>query len=198
MSDTTKTHPCSLLCSLIKLIFSLSITLSISFFFFWLIYHPNPIKVHVENASLSLFNLTTTNATTTTLTYNLTLDISVRNPNKKISIYYDWIEARAYYNGERFAFATLPTFYQGHKNTTMLYPSFDGQSVVVESGTKTRFNTEKNDGFYNIYVNGHARVRFKVGWIKIKFKPRANCHLRLALSGGGGGGFQRIKCDVDL
>ncbi|KAK1322756.1 hypothetical protein QJS10_CPA02g01050 [Acorus calamus] len=156
--------------------------------------HPNKVKVYVTDATLSEFNLTSTN----TLNYNLTMDVMVRNPNKKISIYYDWIEARAFYDGGRFAYAGLPTFHQGHKNTTMLYPFFDGQNLVVGSGTQSRFNTEKNNGFYNIDVNIYARVRFKVWWFKSnKYSPKAKCHLRLPL-GVASSAFTTTRCDVDI
>ncbi|KAK1287321.1 hypothetical protein QJS10_CPB19g00462 [Acorus calamus] len=185
---------CCLLCTLFKFILSIVIIIGIIVLVLWLVLRPNKVKVYVTGATLSGFNLTGTNM----LNYNLTMDVMVRNPNKKVGIYYDWIETRAFYDGERFGYYALPTFYQGHKNTTMLYPIFDGQNLVVGSDTQGRFNTEKNDGFYNIDVNIYARVRFKVWWFKSnKYSPKAKCHLRLPL-GAASNGFTETKCDVDI
>ncbi|RWR82288.1 hypothetical protein CKAN_01100300 [Cinnamomum micranthum f. kanehirae] len=111
---------CCLLSALIKFIAIFIILSGIATVVLWIILSPSKMKVHVEKASLMQFNLTNG----ATLNYNLTLEMSVRNPNKKIGVYYDRMEARAYYDGYRFGFVPLPTFYQENKNTTTLYPNF--------------------------------------------------------------------------
>ncbi|KAL4182891.1 hypothetical protein AMTRI_Chr11g95460 [Amborella trichopoda] len=88
--------PCCILTTLLKLVITIMVILGIAALVAWLILHPNKVKFY----------------------YNLQLDISIRNPNKKIGICYDKVDAMAYYEGERFSWASLPAFYQGHKNTT--------------------------------------------------------------------------------
>ncbi|GKV50596.1 hypothetical protein SLEP1_g57299 [Rubroshorea leprosula] len=82
---------CCLLSFLIKLIVTAVVILGLAALIFWLIFRPNIVKFHVTDASLTQFNLTSDN----NLHYNLALNITVRNPNKKIGIYYDRIEANA-------------------------------------------------------------------------------------------------------
>ncbi|MCD7455532.1 harpin-induced protein 1 domain containing protein, expressed [Datura stramonium] len=70
------------------------------------------VKFYVTILTLTQFDLSNTN---NTLYYDLALNMTVRNPNKRIGIYYDSIEARAMYQGQRFDSQILETFYQGHR-----------------------------------------------------------------------------------
>lgn len=89
--------PGSLLTTLFNLSTIILGVILIVAFLFWLLIHPSKVKVYVEQASLTQFNLASSN----TLHYNLSLDISVRNPNKKIGTYYDTLEAKAFYQVSR-------------------------------------------------------------------------------------------------
>lgn len=188
--------PCCLLCTLFKFLLSIVITLGVVVLILWLIFRPNPVKVYVEEASLARFNLSTDGA----LSYNLTMSVSVRNPNRRISIYYDYVEARAIYDGSRFGFQTLPPFFQGRKNTSMLYPSFHGQQLALGTAATT-FNREKSEGFFYVDVKIYTTVRFKVWFIKTnKYTPDADCRLRFPVPTDSRSPvtIQRTKCDVDL
>ncbi|RWR85244.1 NDR1/HIN1-Like protein 3-like protein [Cinnamomum micranthum f. kanehirae] len=189
--------PCCILSALLKLIITIIVVLGIIVLVLWLVLRPSKVKVYVENASLTQFNLTDN-----TLYYNLTLDMSVRNPNKRVGIYYDRLEATAYYDENRFAYTTLPSFYQGHKNTSMLYPVFSGESVVaLGSSGVADFNQDKSQGSFDIFVRVNLRIRFKVGPIKTnRYKPKFECDLKLPLSSDGSTatGFTRTKCDIDF
>ncbi|KAG0488003.1 hypothetical protein HPP92_006555 [Vanilla planifolia] len=189
-----------LLCTLLKIFVPIVIIIGVAAFVLWLVFRPNELKVHVEDARLSQFNLTNGNK----LQYRLDLNVSVRNPNKKLGFYYDLIEAVAIYDDNRFAFTPLPTFYQGHKNTTILRPTFSSQAVVLVGSATETYAREKADGFYNIEVKFYTRVRVKAGRFKSRhLKPKFDCDLRLPAppSAGNSGptpAFQRTKCDVDF
>ncbi|KAM7484566.1 hypothetical protein LguiA_000575 [Lonicera macranthoides] len=58
-------------------------------------------------------------------------NLSIRNPNKRIGIYYDRIDARGYYRGQRFDSVELGRFFQGHKKTNKLTVEFQGQNLVM-------------------------------------------------------------------
>ncbi|XP_068661135.1 NDR1/HIN1-like protein 10 [Aristolochia californica] len=190
--------PCCLLSFLFKFIVSLVIIAGIIALIVWLALRPARVKVHVDTAELSQFNLTNGNV----LHYNLSLSVSVRNPNKRIGIYYDRLEARAFYQGQRLDSRFLPTFYQGHKNTTMLYPAFSGQQLLVLGSQDVNdFEQQKREGRFEVDVKIYARIRFKVGKFKTnRYTPDAECDLRMPLTTGGsaGGGFSRTKCDIDF
>ncbi|ERN16148.1 hypothetical protein AMTRI_Chr11g95490 [Amborella trichopoda] len=189
--------PCCILTGLIKLAVAIVVTLGIVALVVWLVLRPNKVKFYAENASLTQFNLSGTN----NLQYNLQLDISIRNPNKRIGIYYDKVDAMAYYEGERFGWAPLPAFYQGHKNTTVIQPKFTGQQLLLlNSHEVAQFGHSTSQGFFYIDVKLYLRVRFKVGSFKIKtkrFSPEIECDLRIPLGSNSTTGFSRKRCDID-
>jgi hypothetical protein len=195
-------NPCSLLCALFKLIVSIVIVLGIIVLVLWLVFRPNELKSHAESATLTRFDLDNN-----TLFYNLDVEISIRNPNKRVAFYYDRVQATASYDGTRIAFdGGLPTFFQDHKNTTTINPSFEGQKVVPagDSGSSlaATYNSDKSDGFFDVDVRVDMKVRFKVWFIKTnKYSPKIKCSLKLpapASSGASSGSFSRTKCDVDF
>ncbi|KAJ8754597.1 hypothetical protein K2173_010203 [Erythroxylum novogranatense] len=189
---------CCLLSSLLKFIVSLAVIVGVAILVFWLIVRPNKVKFHVTEANLTQFNFTANN----TLHYNLALNITIRNPNKRIGIYYDRIEARAFYEDHRLKSVFLPPFYQGHKNTSVLSPVFEGQQLVLLGADEsTDFNEEKNSGAFDIYVKLYLRIRFKLGKLKThRFKPKIGCDLMVPLNsvnGRVGGVFETTKCKLD-
>ncbi|XP_008780731.2 NDR1/HIN1-like protein 10 [Phoenix dactylifera] len=187
--------PCSLLCSLFKFLISIVIIFGIIVLVLWLIFRPDQLKVYVDSASLTQFNLSSSN----NLQYNLNLSMSIRNPNKRIGIYYDYVEPRAYYDGDRFAFTTVPPFYQGHKNTSMIYPVFDGQQVLLGDSVNTTYNREKSEGYYYVDIKVYSRLRAKVAIFKIRYtKTKIDCSLKLPVPGSSSAAFERTKCDWDL
>lgn len=188
---------CCLFSFLLKLIVSLVVIIGLAVLIFWLIFRPTNVKFYVTDASLTEFSLTGNN----TLQYNLAVNITVRNPNRKIGIYYDTIEARAYYGDQRFDMETLTPFYQGHKNTSYLSAVFSGQQVVLGSDQLTQFNAEKIAGVYSVDVNLYLRIRFKVGKLKTgRVKPKVKCDLKVPLSSTGNSAvaFESTKCDIDF
>ncbi|CAL9026318.1 unnamed protein product [Prunus brigantina] len=190
---------CGCIFSLIfKLIMTAVVIVGLAFFIFWLIVRPNRIKFHVTDAHLTQFNFSNDN----TLHYNLALNVTIRNPNKKIGVYYDRIEARAIYEDQRFStFTSTTPFYQGHKTTNVVNPVFQGQQVIPDTKVLSKYNEQKSSGVYDIDVKLYLRVRFKFGLIKTgKFKPRIKCELKVPLTQNGsssGGTFETTKCDVD-
>ncbi|XP_010246779.1 PREDICTED: NDR1/HIN1-Like protein 3-like [Nelumbo nucifera] len=188
---------CCLLSLLFKIIITVVVVVGIAVLVLWLVFHPNKVKFHVVNASLTEFNLTGN-----TLSYNLALNMTVRNPNKKIGVYYDRIEARAFYDDVMFGSQTLTPFYQGHKNTTFLNPVFQGQSpLVLGTSELNDFNTDKTAASFDIDVKLYLRIRFKVGSLKTnKYKPKVKCEFKVPLvtNRSSVGGFETTRCDIDF
>ncbi|KAK7380089.1 hypothetical protein VNO78_32489 [Psophocarpus tetragonolobus] len=115
------------------------------FIFMWLIIPAN-VKFHVIDASLTQFNLTTDN----TLYYNLKVNITVRNPNNNIIVYYRKIKAIAWYKDNDFGAMELAPFDQGHKNTTFLQAVFEGQTHIrLKPNQVAEYKQETNVGIYN-------------------------------------------------
>ncbi|PSS23567.1 NDR1/HIN1-Like protein [Actinidia chinensis var. chinensis] len=191
---------CGCLFSLIfKVLLTILLTVCLAAFVLWLIFRPNRIKFHVTDAQLTQFDL---NTTTNLLRYDLSLNLTIRNPNKHIGIYYDRLEARAFYEGQRFASQPLTRFYQRKKNTTVLAIPFKGENMVVLNGDKrlSAYESDKSSGTYDIDMKLYLRVRFKLRGIKTpRFRPKIECDLKVPLdsSGKASGTFETEKCGLD-
>lgn len=99
---------------------------------------------------------------------------------------------------------SLTPFYQGHKNTTVLGPVFEGQQLVsLRASDSSVFNSEKSAGVYDINVKLNLRIRFKLGnYLKTwRIKPEIKCDLKVPLiSNGesGAGTFEATKCHTSF
>ncbi|KAH7663549.1 Late embryogenesis abundant protein LEA-2 subgroup domain-containing protein [Dioscorea alata] len=186
----------------LKCIFSTIITIAIFHLLLLLIFNPKEIKPYVQTATLSTFNLSTTTTTNSTnfLTYNLTMDLTIRNPNKRISLYYDYIETQALYDDSRIGFKILDPFYQGKKNTAVLHPQFSNRTAVLNDSVVSTYKRDKGEGFFYVNVKVYTRIRLKVWGFNISgFKPEFECSLKLPAptsSGSAVSTFDRTTCDV--
>ncbi|GAA0142588.1 hypothetical protein LIER_03451 [Lithospermum erythrorhizon] len=192
------------LCScILQIICTILVILALFTLLFWFIFRPNMLKFYTTNATLTQFNFNTNN---NTLYYNLALNVTIRNPNKRIGIYYDAFELRGLYEGKRFGSTNVQPFYQGHKNSTFLENVvLKGQSVLVlgDDGI-SEYNKDKDEEKYDVDLKIYLRLRFKVGLIKSsKFKPRINCGLKVPLTSGNRTSssydlkFESTKCGLD-
>ncbi|KAI3839842.1 hypothetical protein MKW98_010147 [Papaver atlanticum] len=182
-----------------KMILSALIALGILALIIWFTLRPiNPLKIHVQDASLTPFNLTDNSI----LFYNLAVALNIRNPNKKIGVYYEQIEARAFYDSQRFDSVTLTPFYQGHKNTTILLPVFEGHKLLPS--VQDEYSKDKIDGKFKILVEVYLKMTFKAGviytWNNIssintpKLKHRVTCEFEVPLGSNPAVGFHPEKC----
>ncbi|CAJ1952110.1 unnamed protein product [Sphenostylis stenocarpa] len=87
---------------------------------------PKSVKFRVTDVFLTQFNLTRNN----TLYYNFKVNVTVTNPNNKVTVYYRKITAIAWYKDNAFVLVSLTPFDQVHKNTTFLQAVFVGQRVI--------------------------------------------------------------------
>ncbi|KAL8039868.1 hypothetical protein ABFX02_10G064400 [Erythranthe guttata] len=181
-----------------QIIFTILIIVGLAVLIIWLIFRPSTVKFYAADATLTQFSLDNS-----TLHYNLALNLTIRNPNKRIGIYYDQIEARAFYHGQRFSTVQLPNFYQGHKNTTSQIAEFKGQQIVL-LGTKEMkdYNEEKISGRYEIDVKLYLKIRLKFRFVKSwRVKPKIDCDLKIPLTSNGtaaaSGVYEPERCDFD-
>ncbi|KEH26688.1 hypothetical protein MtrunA17_Chr6g0478661 [Medicago truncatula] len=145
---------CCTLCCLIVLFV-------ITIIVFWIIVSPSSVKFHVTDATLTEFNLTNNN-----LYYNFKVNVTARNPNNNIIVYYRRIKAIAWYKDNDFSHITLTPFDQGHKNTTFLGPiEFKGNAFIKlgrqqlnEYSEETRLRIYKD-----LAVDFDIRIRAKYG-----------------------------------
>ncbi|XP_010423355.1 PREDICTED: NDR1/HIN1-Like protein 3 [Camelina sativa] len=191
---------CCILSVIFNILIAIAVLLGIAALIIWLIFRPNGIKFHVTDAKLTEFTL---DPATNNIRYNLDLNFTIRNPNRRIGVYYDQIEVRGLYGDQRFGSSNISPFYQGHKNTTVVGTKLGGQQLVLLDGEDRKdLDEDVNSKIYRIDTKLRLRVRFKFGLIKSwRFKPNIECELKVPLSNTNttsGFQFQRTKCDVDF
>ncbi|PON42438.1 Late embryogenesis abundant protein [Parasponia andersonii] len=164
----------------------------------------NEIQVLVTDASLASFDLNSTTNDTLLISYDMSFDVTLTNPNTRIAVYYDVVQAYAYYASQPFAAVTLAPFYQRRKTTKTLRLVFEGnETLSFDNDTEflTWFGEEKRDGVYSITVVLDLSVRTKYG--KIKYRQNStyiHCYLRVPLSSVEGktlySTFEATQCGI--
>lgn len=189
--------------TLLILFVTVVVLVGLAIFIFWIIVRPTNLKFHVVDASLTQFNLTSDNY----LHYDLALNITARNPNKRLGVYYDLVEGKAYYEGQRFAtvkivdfLGPVERFYQRKKTSNTFNPVFKGQNLVLLGADEiSDFNSEKNKGVYSIDVKLNMRIRYRLGdFIPGTVKRKGTCDLKVPLetNGTSKGIFRTTRCHV--
>ncbi|CAL9235637.1 unnamed protein product [Arabidopsis halleri] len=183
-----------------NILIGVAVCLGVVALILWFILRPNVVKFQVVEANLMRFELDPRNHN---LHYNLSLNFLIRNPNQRLGIHYDQLEARGYYGDHRFGAVNMTSFYQGRKNTTVVGTELNGQRMVLlGAGGRRDFREDRKSGVYRIDVKLRFKIRFKFGFLKSwAVRPKVKCHLKVPLStssSAGGFQFHPTKCHVDL
>jgi len=183
-----------------KLLIALIVLVGLAVLIFYLVVQPRSFKFYVDEVNLTKFDYSNN-----TLNYNMVLNFTARNPNKKLNIYYDKVEARAFYEGSRFANVDVIThmnsFRQYKKSSNPMSAVFSGQHVLLlDNDQVSEFNKDKSDEVYDINVRLYFRIRFRLGdLISGDYKPKVKCDLKVPLSSKNNNATStRTKCDVDF
>jgi hypothetical protein len=187
-----KVEFCGCCGSFIFFFLRLSIGLGFSLLLAWLMLRPHKPRYYVDYASLSELNITEKIPNS-----RMEFNVTVRNPNGKMGIYYHKMDWNVYHEDQRIASSYLPPFYQHHKNTTFLHPVVTGQQNL------TSRNDQKNSsrGALEMILRLHSKVRFKVWFLKSwDFKMRVKCdHIYVNVyqnNSHGVNSFNRTTCSV--
>ncbi|WOL18542.1 NDR1/HIN1-like protein 10 [Canna indica] len=185
--------PYSLLCMAFRVITAIIIAIGVVVLALWLLYQPNTLKVFVEKATLARFDL----AENGTLYFDLTLQMSIRNPNKKFDVCYKKMDLSALYDGSRFGYLSLPRSRQQPKTTMVISPEFRGQNLVV--GAAEKHKREEREGFFSVGVKIYTKVRLKMFVVEsAEHTPEVDCYLRVPAPANATAlvvGFKRTECN---
>ncbi|URD84309.1 hypothetical protein MUK42_08460 [Musa troglodytarum] len=172
----------------------------------WLVLRPTKPKFYLQDASVVQFNLTSGVGLLTSV-FQITL--SSRNPNDRIGVYYDRIDAYVLYKGQQITAATaLPPGYQGHNDVTVWSPYLYGVAVPLAPYLADALSQDENAGYILLYVRVGGRLRWKVGtWISGHYHLQVNCPVFLTIDGRNPHGDgpvpyfhfrQMTSCSVDV
>ncbi|KAI4977485.1 hypothetical protein ZWY2020_059622 [Hordeum vulgare] len=122
----------------------------------WLIYRPRTIQIAVDSATLTSFHVNSTTSPPV-LSFNLTAGLSISNPNKRVSVYYDRLQVEGFYQEERFGRAPLPLSFQGVRRTDAMRAVLQGNSVgYFDNATGSGTDVFPVD----LWLDGTVRYKF--------------------------------------
>jgi hypothetical protein len=170
---------CGLLSCILSVLASLLITAGLVALALYLLFRPHVIQATVDAADLATFTM---EPRTWILRYNLTVDVHLRNPNKRIAIDYRAVQARAFYQGQHFdRHVDLPDFFQDAGETALLAPQFLGHIPLVGGAAAAGFRREAaENATFTIHVEIESRTKLKVWVLTLPGpSPKIDCTLRI-------------------
>ncbi|XP_021767420.1 NDR1/HIN1-like protein 10 [Chenopodium quinoa] len=126
----------------------------------WLVLRPRIPAFTVDSATLSSLN---TSTSPSQISGTWSLHFSVANPNHKLHVYYDEIEARLFYKNSLVSQNQLPPFEQGTKNVTTMDAQLVASSAYLELDLVNKLRDDRSRGSVKFDVQVLALVRFKAG-----------------------------------
>lgn len=127
-------------------------------FIVWLVLRPQLPEFRVDSLSLSNFSL----GNDSLISFTSQIRLTARNPNKKMTLQYDHIQAFVFYRDESLSDTTVPPFSQDTKNETSFTANFAAAGSFVDKRVLDGINGERaNGGSVNFNLRMLSRVRFE-------------------------------------
>ncbi|XP_068334777.1 NDR1/HIN1-like protein 13 [Pyrus communis] len=140
---------------------------------FYVLYRPHRPTFSLTALKLQTLNITTNNQ----LTSSFNLNITARNPNKKLVFFYNPIAVSIYSNDVDVADGVIPAFVHGKKNTTLLKAKISSSGKDLDSSEVSTLKADmKSKKGLPLRVRLDTRVRVKVFGLKTpKMGIRVKC-----------------------
>ncbi|KAJ6340771.1 hypothetical protein OIU77_008511 [Salix suchowensis] len=137
-----------------KLFFAFSgilTTLLLLILMIWIILRPAKPEFTLKEAAIYQLSLSGPNL----LNSSIQLTLLSKNPNQKVSIYYDELQVYAAYKGQQITVDTFfPSFYQGHQDRNLLTASLVGAGLPVASSFNYEVGRDKTAGKLVLNLKG--------------------------------------------
>ncbi|CDP19803.1 unnamed protein product [Coffea canephora] len=165
---------CKFLCWTISLILILLIILGATAAILYVVFQPKIPQYSVDNLRISDLRLNFD----LSLYAKFNLRITADNPNKKIGIYYEkGSHLSVWYKSTDLCQGTLPKFYQGHQNKTVLNVALTGQAQYG-STLLAALQEEAQTGRIPLDLKIDVPVSIKLGKLKMrKVRVLGSCML---------------------
>ncbi|KAD7117942.1 hypothetical protein R6Q59_005037 [Mikania micrantha] len=190
VQDSLATRVTKLICAVFLSIF---FTVGLVTFILWLSLRPHRPRFHIHEFTFP--SLTEPNGfSTAQITFNLT----ARNPNLEIGIYYDTVNLTLYYRDQTIAQTPLLfPFYQSPKNTAIIYGTLSRPTLKIDKARWMQFLAARKQGAVAFRVDVVSSIRFKVStWDSRRHKMHANCEIRVGSNGMLVAADKGKKCPV--
>ncbi|KAL8479946.1 hypothetical protein ACS0TY_026259 [Phlomoides rotata] len=127
-------------------------------FIVWLVLRPQLPEFRVDSVSVSNFSL----GNNSLISFTSQVRLTARNPNKKMALTYDHIQAYIFYKADSLSDTTVPPFSQDTKNETSFTANFAAAGSFVDNRVMQGINGERgNNGNVNFNLRMLSTVRFE-------------------------------------
>ncbi|XP_041023477.1 NDR1/HIN1-like protein 26 [Juglans microcarpa x Juglans regia] len=154
--------------------------LGLTTFILWLSLRPHRPRFHVQEFSIPGLGQATAfeNA-------QISFNVTIRNPNEHIGIYYDSMDGSVYYKDQKIGSNQLLfPFYQEPKNTTVVADLLSGEALTVNSQRWTEFMNDRAAGMVVFRLEITSIIRFKISrWSSKHHRAHTNCHVSVGPDG---------------
>lgn len=112
-------------------------------------------------------------------------NVTARNSNQNIGIYYDKMSASVYYRDQKIGSTPLlDSFYEGPKTTKVLAAVLGGATLNVSSERWMEFTTDRSKGPVAFRLEITSTIRFKIStWDSKRHGMHANCDVLVGPDG---------------
>ncbi|CAH8277213.1 unnamed protein product [Arabidopsis lyrata] len=155
---------CRCVCYTLLVLFLLIVIVGAIVGILYLVFRPKLPDYNIDRLQLTRFQLNQDLSLSTG--FNVT--ITAKNPNEKIGIYYeDGSRISVLYMQTRLSNGSLPKFYQGHENTTIISVEMTGFNQNATSVMTTLQEQQRLTGSIPLRIRVTQPVRIKLGKLKL-------------------------------
>ncbi|KAK9268140.1 hypothetical protein L1049_010580 [Liquidambar formosana] len=175
--ESLTTRVSKILCSIFL---GLLLVIGVVIFIVWLSLRPHRPRFHIRDFSVPGLNQVS-GIDNAVITFNVT----ARNANQNIGIYYDSMVGSVYFEDQRIGSTPLLfPFYQEPKNTTVVYGTFSGATLTVDSQRWTDFKNALAKGSVIFRLELTSTIRFKISrWKSKRHHAHADCAIGVGQDG---------------
>ncbi|CAL1367353.1 unnamed protein product [Linum trigynum] len=181
---------------LITIFIAVTVVFFAVLFISWIVIRPRIPEFRLTSFTLSGFN-----SSSHQLSGTWAARLEVYNPNKKMDIEYEAIQASVFYQEVLLAENRLQPFLQVHRNLTVMETQFSIVNTFVDQAVTDAVDEERKHGSVGFDLELVAGVGFKVGELRARRRLlNVSCDdLDVRLDGNGGSGNLTgppKRCDV--
>ncbi|CAK9180773.1 unnamed protein product [Ilex paraguariensis] len=165
------------------LIFSFIVLVTI--LIIWAILQPNKPSFLLQDATIFAFNVSSPSFVSS----SIQVTIISRNPNDKISIFYDKLDVYAIYQSQQITYYTsIPPTYQDVGQSNVWSPFIYGTMVPIAPFNGPALSQDQANGAIWLLIKIDGRVRWKVGTLTTgDYGLHVKCPAYIPFGNGNGG-----------
>ncbi|KAL2921649.1 NDR1/HIN1-like protein 26 [Bienertia sinuspersici] len=165
---------------LFKILSTLILSILSLILLIWFILHPSKPEFILQEIEVYKLNFSSPHL----LNSSIEITLETRNPNQRVGIYYDELQAYASYKGQQITLHTsIPSFYQGEQDNNLISASLVGNGLPVAPSLGYGVGRDQASGKMALVLKIDGRIRWKVAtWVSGRYRVNVNCVTILPLT----------------